>query len=174
MLSRIETAAPKVVRGGGREDSYRCASSTPRRRGSQVQSRRYRAIAAFDKIFAAPPGSYPFHANAEPRRIKRVRELRDSHEWFELADRLHRRSNTRRCLTDALSCYQAGKMPRASSIGLLGDMRSSPHRRKVRGWQQCSGAFGRCIRVIMKEIKHLTGPSLRGQESNWLTQPRDP
>jgi hypothetical protein len=56
-------------------------------------------MAAFDEIFGAPPGNYPFHANAEPRRIKTVRELRHSHEWFELADRLHRRSNTRRCLT---------------------------------------------------------------------------
>ena len=99
MLSRIETAAPKVVQGGGREDNYRCASSTLRRRGSQAQSTRYLAMAAFDEIFGAPPGSYPFHANAEPRRIKTVRELRHSHEWFELADRLHRRSNTRRCLT---------------------------------------------------------------------------
>jgi len=65
MLSRIETAAPKVVQGGGREDNYRCASSTPRRRGSQAQSTRYLAMAAFDEIFGAPPGSYPFHANAE-------------------------------------------------------------------------------------------------------------
>jgi hypothetical protein len=53
MLSRIETAAPKVVRGGGREDNYRCASSTPRRRGSQAQSRRYLAMGAFDEIFGA-------------------------------------------------------------------------------------------------------------------------
>jgi len=42
-------------------------------------------MAALDEIFGAPPGSYPFHDNAEPRRIKTVRELRHSHEWFELA-----------------------------------------------------------------------------------------
>ena len=156
MLSRIETAAPKVVRGGGREDNYRCASSTPRRRGSQAPSRRYLAMGAFDEIFGAPPGSYPFHANPEPRRIKRVRELPDSHEWFELADRLHRRSNTRRCLTDALSdAIRRVRYRGHHRLGYSG-MRSSPHRRKV----------GRCIRITMKEIKHL--------ESNWLTQPRDP
>jgi hypothetical protein len=49
MLSRIETAAPKVVRGGGRKENYRCASSTlvveVRKRNLDAT-----AMAAFDEI----------------------------------------------------------------------------------------------------------------------------